>query len=384
MTQTITGVRIITKDVLVNRAIEQRKAALVRDQKLPAAVKDAMFLSLETGKIPHVQFPENFKLEEFVRPVEDRPGYLGEFIGTGDFSAQWVTRQRYEVDAGRDEEPLLIDSIYNVTTDPNLPKIFDIYTLGPAGVVFEEVTEGGEVKFASIGEGSKTVRIRHYATGLKYSEDLVVYNELFRVGRLERRFGSAFNALMNHIHFSPILTANYGANNLTDGTALTSFKATAKMAEKYQRAIEAAVTAAVGDTDNPRRGPYALLISSADLYTVQRALNQVPQTSFDDGSTVAGRINRIVVYDGWSGSRGKKPVSYTGVAAGTAYLVHIGNRDEDFQSYIKTPLRMQMGNPDISRFILDETIWDTRFGVFADPTRAVEKITLPVAASGAA
>jgi len=380
--------RIITKDLLVEQTIQRRVAALERDQRLPALIKDQMFRSLETGKIPEARFPDDFEIENYVKKVEGRAGYLGEFIGTGDFAAQWYTRQRYEVESGRDEEPLLYTGIYSITENANLPKIIDIYTLGPGGVVFEEVTEGGETKFATIGEGQKTVRIRHYSVGLKYSEDLVIYNELFRVGTLERRFGNAHNALLNHLHLSPILSPSpaYGADNITDGTALSPFpfRADAKMVEKYQRTLEAAVSHAVTDTDNVRRGPYALLVSSGDLFTVQRALNTVPQQAFDDGSTVSGRIRSIIVYDGWAGSRGKKPVSYPGVTPGTAFLVHIGNRDEDFQSYVKTPLRMQMGNPDISRFILDETIWDTRLGAFADPTRAVEKITWPVAASGTA
>jgi len=56
----------------------------------------------------------------------------------------------------------------------------------------------------------------------------------------------------------------------------------------------------------------------------------------------------------------------------------------DFQSYIKIPLRMTMGNPDVSRFIMAQNIYDTHFGMFADPTRAVQKITLPTATSGQA
>ncbi|HRF99296.1 MAG TPA: hypothetical protein PLZ51_28985, partial [Aggregatilineales bacterium] len=96
-------------------------------------------------------------------------GKIAEFIGSGTFAHQFYERQGYEVDAGRQSEPLLYTALYAITTDTTLPRNVTIYTLGPAGVVFEEVVEGGEVKFVSIGEGSKVVSLKHYATGIQYT-----------------------------------------------------------------------------------------------------------------------------------------------------------------------------------------------------------------------
>lgn len=377
-------VKIVSKQRLVEQSIQQRLERVERaadnDQKR------IVMQSLESGIIPHAQYPEGFDIRQYVRTKEQGAnvpaGVIAEFVGTGNFASQFYERMRYEVDAGRDEEPLLYLPIYAQTIDASLPRMIKIYTLGTTGVIFEEITEGGEVKFATVGQGNKSVEIKHYGVGLEYSEDLFIYNELFRLANLERNFGVAHNALLNHIHMNPILSYSYGSANQTDGTSLTSFRTDAKMPEKYLRTIEQAIINGSTDTSNPRRGPYALLVSTADIFTVERALNRVGQEGFDSQSSALGRVQSVIAYDGWTGTRGKKSVTYSGVSSGTAYLIDLSNRTMDYQSYVKTPLRMQMGNEDISRFIMAQTVWDTRFGAFADPVRSVEEITWPMAASG--
>lgn len=370
------SLRIINKGLLVEQAIARRKQAA---EKLTASAwRDAILETLENGQIPRASAGDGVDLSRITRPAHTN-GAVAEFIGTGDFSAAWYTRQRYEVDAGRDLEPLLYPFIYNVVVDPSLPKVIEIHRLGPGGIVFEEVTEGGEVKFSHIGSSDETVRLVHHATGLEYTEDQFIYNQLWRITNFERQFGQAHNALENHIHLSPILDFNYAAANQTDGATLTSFLISASMPEKYLRTIEAAITHASADQ---RRGPYALLTSSADVFTVERALNRVPQQGFDMQSSAVGRVRQAIEYDGWTGTRGKKETEYDGVDAGKAYLVDLANRDMDFQSYFKHGLRRQQGNPDLSRFIMEQVVWDSRFGAFADPERAVEEITWPGADDG--
>ena len=88
-------------------------------------------------------------------------------------------------------------------SDASLPKNVSVNTMGPGGVVFEEVFEGGEVKFSGITCGQYTVPIRHWATGLEYSKDLVIFNEFWTVPIFERQMGVAHNALLNHLHLTP-------------------------------------------------------------------------------------------------------------------------------------------------------------------------------------
>lgn len=316
-------------------------------------------------------FPKNFQLAEMVRPTDSKNVF--EFVGSDSFGTEWNERRRYEVDAGRDMEPILYSPLYSEIRDASLPRNIPVFRLGPGGVVFEEVLEGGEVKFASVTSSEFTVALKHYGVGLEYSKDLMVYNELWNVPIVERQAGIAFNALMNHIHFNPILTATYGAANQTagntDGSTLT---------EDYMLTIEDAIVASRTDTDNPRRGPYALLVSSANELTVEKALRREVQQGLALQSGVLDSVQTVIAYDGWTGTRGLKSTTYSGVSSGTGYLINLGHRDQDFQSYIKQDLLQDGEQEDVSRFMM-QIVWDTYFGAYANPTAAVEEVTWPTA-----
>lgn len=328
--------------------------------------------SLAKKRAP-ARFKPGVNLADHIRIVEEGQNRtVAEFIGTGDFADAFYERQRYEVDAGRDEEPLLYQPIYSEISDPTLPRNVPVNKLGPAGVIFEEVLEGGEVKFATVGESSYSIPIQHYAVGLEYNKDLVIYNEQWRLGIVERQAGIAYNALLNHLHFNPILAASYAAANQT---AAASGGGT--LAENYVLTLEDAISASKADTTHPRRGPYVLLIAGADQFKVERGIQRRLQDGINVQSSALGLVRQIIAYDGWTGTRGKKSVTYAGVTAGKAYLVSLQYRDADFQSYEKQGLQSTTGNPDVTRFILEQTVWDFYRGLYSNPLAAVEEITWP-------
>jgi hypothetical protein len=322
---------------------------------------------------PNVPFPEGLQLNQHLREIERRgENQVYEFIGTDTFSAEWNTRRQYEIDAGRDEEPILYEPIYRIVSDASLPRNVTTYFMGPGGVVFEEVFEGGEVKFASVGSSSQTVPIRHWAVGLEYSKDLVVFNELWNVPIIERQAGIAHNALLNHLHFNPILTYSYAAANQT---AFNTAGSTTQ--EDYLLTLEDAVTNSKGDATNPRRGPYWLLVASANVFTWEKALLQVPQQGMSlQTRSLYPQIRGIIAYDGWSGQRGSgAATTYSGVTTDKAYLISMTSRDMDLQSYEKQALRNEGSEVDLSRF-MTQTVWDSYYGVYANPLRCVEEISL--------
>lgn len=327
------------------------------------------------AKVPEKStFKKGFRLEDVTREIKDGSGksIAYEFIGTDNFGADFYTRQRYEVDAGRDEEPLLYQDLYDITADPSLPRSIPIDRLGPASVIFDEITEGGEVHFVTIGSSTDTILMRHYGAGLEYNKDIVVYNELWNLPVIERQAGIAYNALLNNVHLGAFLAYSYTSANQTPAATLGS-----TIEEKYARTLENAVATASLDTANFRRGPYDLLVSAGDLWTIERALQMVPQQGVSRATTVGSRIRNIIVYDGWTGTRGKASVTYTGVTQGTAYLIDIGRKMRYLKSFMKQGLETAMGNPDVSRFILDQTVWDCYFTAFADIAATTEQITWP-------
>jgi len=326
---------------------------------------------LMTKSKPQIPFPPDFRFENHIRAVPQEGKYVYEFIGTDTFGSQWYRRQRFEIDAGREEEPTLYEPIYSTVTDPNLPKHIDIDRMGPAGVFLEEIKEGGEVKFGTITSSQYSIPMRHYAVGLEYSDDLVAFNQTWNVAMYERQVGMSYNALRNHIHLSPILDFSYTSANQTAGVTDA-----ASYPEAYLRTLEAAITAGRVDTTNRRRGPYVLLVAPDDLFLVERALTRVNQQGVTVQSSAIDMVRSVIAYDGWSGTRGKKEVNYPGVTAGIAYLISLQYRNQDFQSFVKQGLEEYGRQEDVSRFLL-QIVWDTRFSMFANPERAVEEITWP-------
>lgn len=297
---------------------------------------------------------------------------ITEFIGNDDFSEAFVERQRYEVDAGRQEEPLLYQPLYDTIQDSNLPKKVDIYLLGPGGIIFQEIKEGGEVIFGTIGESTETVSIKQYAAGIEYTMQMVMYNETWNFSIVERAAGIAHNALMNHLHLYPYIDFTYAATNKTGASAVG-----ADLTEKYATTIENAIVHSKQHKKYPRRGPYDLLISSSNMFTVEKALLRVQQQGFSKQSSALSMIRNIIVYDGATVTRGKETVEYTGVTAGKGYLISKQYKRRDASSWVKRGLTSRSGNPDISRFIEEQTVYDVHLGTYTNPLRSVEEITFP-------
>lgn len=300
-------------------------------------------------------------------------GSVAEFIGTGDLPAVWGERQHYEVNVGRDSEPILYTPIYPEVNDPNLPQVVKVNQFGPASIIVEEVEEGGEVKMISLESSDYNVTIKHYGFGLEYTKDFMMYNQMWNVALAERQGGIAVNALLNHLHLYPFINYSYGSANQTPASSIGS-----TLVEKTMRTLEDAVTNAKTDATNPRRGPYWILCSASNFFTLQRALDPVPQQGFtQQSSALLPFIKGLIVYDGWSGKRGKKTVSYPGVTANKCYLISIGFRDQDFGSFIKQPITPQNGDGDVTRFVIEQTVWDIYLGVYASIIGSAEEVTLP-------
>lgn len=323
---------------------------------------------------PQIAFPDGFRLDQHMREMAKAPQghHVYEFIGTDSFGTEWNRRQQFEINAGRDEEPVLYTPLYEITANSALPKNIDVSTMGPGGVVFNEVFEGGEVQFSDVTSGQFTVGIRHWATGLEYSKDLVIYNELWNVGIQERAMGIAHNALLNHLHFGPLLTYTYPAANKTAATNVA-----AEYVDELMFTLEAAIRHARADTTNPRRGPYTLLVGSDMVFALERLMTRVAQTGFSRQTPSAlEAIRNVIVYDGWTGVRGYEVTTYPGVTAGKSLLVSQQYKGQDFRSFEKQALQNEGTETDLSRF-LTQSVWDSYYGVYANPLRSTEEITWP-------
>jgi hypothetical protein len=285
---------------------------------------------------------------------------LKEMIGTDDGSSEFVEKVTYDLYQGREAVPLLYRDVYNTVSDPNFPQTMTAKEFGPVQVVFLQKYEGGEVKFGTIGpEVEKVVQIVTYAAGLEYDEDILEFNQTWRLSEIGEAFGEAYNKLLNHIHLYPIISGSY----TTTGGGLAGQKAA-------QEAGTAQLVAWTTNLETTLRNALTvlprgtkMLINSADRFVVEEA---IAGSMYDDfsPSLVKRKLSSadIIEYDGDEVEVGGKTYTYTGVSAGFMYLL-VPKRM--FKEYVKHDLRVDSDDGDLSRLILSQVVGRARRGVFA-------------------
>lgn len=381
---------IVTLEGLKQNTIERRKnkvISLVEAGLVPDDIGRQAIDTFERGKIPYAQVAGGFDPKKHLNLLGGN-GRVAEFTGAsaGKFASGFFTRLRQEVQNGREEVPLLFESLYNVMRDESIAETETIYTFSDddIGVVFNKIEDGGEVQFVRVGGGEKSIYQVQYARGIEYTKRLFKFGSFFRMAAIERAFGRAANALQNHVHFQPILNNSYVTRNQTDGTSLTKFNENAALAEKYHVTLEEAIQHSRDDDTFHRPGPYILLCANSDLMTVRKALENPEQRGISKISPeVMDQIQTVIGYRGWTGSDGNGSVTYPGVTAGKAYLIDTSRAEFDYQSMYSQDLEMIDVGADHARFVVERYLWDMFFGVFAAPERSVEEITWPTGTDGA-
>lgn len=283
---------------------------------------------------------------------------IKEMIGTDDGSREFIEKTTFDLYQGRENVPLLYKDIYSTVTDANFPKTLTLEEFGPVEVVFLEKLEGDEVKFGTLAPGqTKTVTFATYAAGIEYNEDILEWNQTWRVTEISIAFGEAYNKLLNHIHLNPIISGSY----TTTGGGLAAQKAAqeAGTAQLVAWSTDLATTLRNALSVLPRGTK--ILANSSDQFVLEDAI--AGSMLADASPSVVKRTLKpsdIIYYDGDEVTVGDKTYTYTGVAAGFIYLL-VPKRN--FKEYIKHDLRVDSGDGDLSRLILAQVVGRARRAV---------------------
>lgn len=304
----------------------------------------------------------------------DAETVISEMVGTADGAKEFLEKITYDLATGEQSVPLLYKSIYETRTDANFPMVMTEKSFGNVETVFLEKFEGGEIKFGSIGAGQEsTVRLHTWAAAMEYDEDIVEYNQTWRVSQIGESFGVSFNKLLNHLHLSPIVDGVYDtANAVVAATATTT-----QIAQAIKRQNGTADTAGVaqvvkgdlGDADTWKVAAQILpkgsilLHSSYDELTIRNTLatdilvnGQVSPTSQKVSSY------EFISYDGTSFSVGPDNYEYPGIEIGEAFVI---TPKAQFKELIKHDLRVDTGDGDLTRLIVAQIVARARRGLIA-------------------
>lgn len=291
---------------------------------------------------------------------------LKEMIGTDDGAREFIEKTTFDVYQGRESVPLLYKGIYRTQTDANFPKTMTTEEFGPVEVVFLEKLEGEEVVFGTLGAGvEKVVRFVTYAAGIEYDEDILEWNQTWRVSEISVAFGESYNKLLNHIHLYPIVAGSYtttGGGLAAQKTAQEGTYSAGGTAQLIAFDTDVATTLRNALSVLPRGT--IILANTADAYKLEDAIAGAMLADASP-SVVKRTLNaaNIIFYDGDEVTVGEKTYTYTGVTAGYCYLIVPGGRN--FREYIKHDLRVDSGDGDLSRLILSQVVGRARRAVLA-------------------
>lgn len=285
---------------------------------------------------------------------------IKEMIGTGDGAVEFVEKTLYDVYAGRELTPLLYKDIYSTVSDRSLPRVLTVDSFGPTQVVFLEHFEGGEVNFGTVAAGEEvTVSMRTWATGIEYSEDMIEYNEYWRLSEANEAIGDAYNKVLNHLHLYPIIAGSY----TTTGGGLAAQKAAQVAGTQQLIAYDTSIAQTLKNALTVLPNVTHVLINSADEESILSALAADMYTDLTAGSAKRKITpDMFIRYDGDSVEVGGKEYEYTGVTSGFVYFVVA---KKNFKEYIKHDIRIDAGDGDLSRLIEDQIIARARRGVLA-------------------
>lgn len=325
----------------------------------------------KTVKIP-VGFLYQGKFHTFERTIVngemevlDITAPLGEMLTSDQGRKELLKKVVLDVEMGREEVPLLYGSIYDQLSDPNFPKVFDAPWVQYGVVVFAEIKEGNEVKFGTLrAEQGPTARIATYGAGFEYTEEMEKFNESFNITILNKAFGEAYNALLNHLHLGPFITATYAAGNQTAAQGDAGDPLTLKVKKTLQKAV--------ADAAKAKRPGSVLLAGSARKVDIEPALKEM--TVAGTNYAAIGEIQTVIYYDGWDIQVGKKSYSYPGVADNKAYLIR---PKKGFKELIKQDLLVDANDGDLSRLVTAQLVGRAYRGVYAAIAQNVQEITLP-------
>ncbi len=347
------------KVISIETELEKRRK-VTSEQQLPY-----MF----AGEMRHVPKKLNngqMEVYELTRPI-------GEMIVTPAGLEAVVQNTVLELEVGREEVPLLYGPIYRTIENSRFTRNVNVAPFINAQCVFLQHMEIEQVKMGTkvMGPGD-TVPIITWATGFQITEDMKEYDTTWEVTEMNRSMGEAYNALLNHLHFLPILAAAYPAANTTAAVVVAG----APRAVSIRATIRQALIDAAQDR-NPVtrrvRKPNILLAPSADRQDIEDALQRM-HVNGTEFPALSG-IDTLIFYDGWTSQVGERTYNYPGVGALTAYAI---DGKTYFRELIKHDLRVSADNADITRLIEEAVVGRCRRGVLAYPLLGVQQITLPV------
>ena len=262
-------------------------------------------------------------------------------------------------------KPPLYKEIYEEIKDSSFPASLEVKDVIGMQSAFGIVGDGEAVPLADFKvEDMGTVRFKTYATGYSITEEWVAFNQFWKIEMANKMIGQAHNAILDHIHFAPIITATYDAKAKTakvpvkDGTALQI------VYESLRKGLKDAMGRRTARGDILR--PSVVLCNSATAMDIQSAV----RGETEKGATLGalGMIEKIIAYDGWQGKVNGVDYNFDAPKDNVVYLIE---PKRGFKALVKKEVTrveqkgniLRLGNLDVVEFFMRAFVADVKNSV---------------------
>lgn len=324
--------------------------------------------------------PESFSVELRGDGKLPRPDWTGmratDLVVSDQVQKEVAQSLTLGIQNGFEDIPLLGDAIYDSNLNADYPEIIPGDQFLGGECVFAQIAEGQEVPFGHVvKKDADDLHIYHYAVGLQLTKKAEIFNQAGVVlDEWSKACGRAWNALRNNLRLYPIIAASLtGANATAILYRKADFSAGSSGSGNYalEATIYATLQAGLKDASTAKRVPSVLLCNSADKVIIDEIIGGYRTPSF---SKPPLPIREVIAYDGDTLYIGGESQVYTGVTAGTCYLIR---PKRGFFERRKQDLLVDVAPGDRSRLISKEVVADALLGIQANVEQNVQKVTIP-------
>jgi len=272
--------------------------------------------------------------------------------------------------------------LFDVVPMPQADQVIKVQEMFPYAFEFALNNAEGEAVVQGEKRGGQhdTVEMLVYATGFTWTMLAELFDKTFDLSRMNEGVAQAYAAKRDDLAIKPILDATYGDAGTTKHTAAHDDNDLKRQQLLHQTILDAIdelgqrtdpVTERLIPTNN-----LVLLMSSYDANHFQQVANGLPENMWNQSLFGIPNISRVVAYDDEVTQFDHKKVTYSGVTAGTAYLI-APNR------YMKIPVKrgltMELDQtPNVNTLAREQRAWYFVEGMYNyGIEHFIQKITLP-------
>ncbi len=256
--------------------------------------------------------------------------------------------------------PALYKDIYEEIKDASFPATLEVKDIIGLRAAFSVVGDGEAVPLADFKCASMgSVRFKTYAAGYSITEEWVAFNHFWKIEQANKALGQAYNAILDHIHLFPIISAEYKDKKKTNAVKATDKSDLYNVYHSLKKGLKDAL--ARKNSNGYILKPSIALCNSSTAIDVMSAVKGEVEKGSAFGQL--GMIEKIITYDGWEGEVNGVKYEFKGPADNEVFLIE---PKRTFKALVKKEVTkleqkgnaLNLGNIDVVEFFIRAIVAD--------------------------